>query len=351
MNTKDLISLHITRQTAAVSREGFSNILFVGVNATFKERVRTYGNLQEVGKDFKSDTEEYVVASRVFSQNPAPNQIKIGRLGASEDIKATLDLIATEDNDWYILLAHSHAANDILTFAEWTEANKRIYITSYSGDDATDTTSHADPGSKLKEANFDRTAIMYTTHSEVSGVTEKSYPEAAWAGRQSTTVEGATTWAYKTLVGVKADNLSTTQIRTLMGTSTKRGKGYNVYTSTGGRNITMDGRMASGEYIDVIRGCDALEARIRERVFSLLINVDKLPYNSVGAAQIESCIRAALSEFNARGFIEADYTVTVPDLRSSDPNLRANRIAEGFAFAANLTGGIHYVGITGTLSI
>lgn len=344
MNVNDIINLQISRHTKSISRAGFGTQLFLGMNAKFPERVRSYSSLSAVSNDFAEGTEEYLAAQKTFSQTPTTTVLKIGRKGADEGLIPALNAIIQADGDWYFLTAHTHKPDDIVALAEWAEANKKLYFASYGGSDSFDSQVTSDPGSNLSKAAYDRSTILYSE-------TADKFPECGWIGKQCTTVEGTTTWAFKTLAGVTPDNLSDTQIQTLMGTRTKRGKGYNIYTYTAGQNITFDGRVASGEYIDIIRGADALEARIRERIYSLFVNVGKVPYNESGAAQIEGCIRAVLSEFNARGFIEADYTVTVPNLREADPNLRANRIAEGFSFSANLTGAIHYASIQGTLSI
>lgn len=344
MNVNDIIKMDISRNTSSVSRAGFGTILFLGLNAKFSERVRLYSSLSAVSNDFSEETDEYLAAQKVFSQSPTPTTFKVARKGADEALNVAMNEVVQFDNDWYFLTAHTHKTDDIIALAEWAEANKKLYFTSYSGSEAYDPQVNSDPGSKVYLASYDRTTLVYSA-------TAEKFPECAWLGKQCTTVEGTTTWAFKTLSGVTPDNLSDNQIQVLMGTSTKRGKGYNVYTYTAGQNITFDGRVASGEFIDVIRGADALESRIRERVYSLFVNQGKVPYNAVGAAQIESCIRGVLSDFNTRGFIEADYTVTVPNLREADVNLRANRIAEGFSFTANLSGAIHYVSIHGTLSV
>ena len=344
MNVKDMIQILITRKTATVSRAGFGTLLFLGVNAKFTERVRSYSNIAAVAEDFSTTSDEYIAASKAFSQSPSPTLLKIGRKGLEEALDVALNAVAQEDNDWYFLATHTHKTSDIVSIAAWAEANKKLYFASYKDSDALDSQIKSDAGGTLQPMGYDRTVLMYSASAD-------SFPECAIIGRQCTTLEGSSTWAYKTLKGVMPDNLSDSQVKTLMGTKTARGKGYNTYTYTAGQNIFFDGRVVGGEFIDVIRGADALEARIRENIYSLLVNSEKIPYNSVGAAQIEACIRSVLSDFNARGFIEADYTITVPNLRNADTNLRGNRIAEGFAFNANLTGAIHYIGINGTLSV
>lgn len=64
-------------------------------------------------------------------------------------------------------------------------------------------------------------------------------------------------------------------------------KTANFYSEVGGVNITQEGKVASGEWIDIIIGTDWLEARLRESVYSALVNNRKIPYDDTGIAMIE----------------------------------------------------------------
>lgn len=345
--TKDIIEINITRQTQGVSRAGFGVPLFLGTNAVFSERVRAYSSLSGVEEDFATTDDEYIAASKFFSQSPRPNIIKIGKqdLTATETLTEALNAVQDYDNDWYFLTTYTHTAADIEEIAEWTEAQTKLYFASYAGADAIDAGLTTDPGSVLALANYDRTALIYSTTADTE------FPECAWVGKQATTLAGSSTWAFKTVNGVTPSNLNTTQSLTLIGTKFDAGKGYNIYQNIGGVNIFFEGRMVGGEFIDVMRGADALEARIRERIYQVLVNVQKLGINEAGFGRVVASIRDVLSEFNARGFVEPDFTVTAPNPRTLDPNMAANRVVEGFNFSARLTGAIHYIGITGELTL
>lgn len=102
--------------------------------------------------------------------------------------------------------------------------------------------------------------------------------------------------------------------------------------------------------ITIIRFADWLEARMRERIYLTLVNSEKIPYTSAGFAIIEGRMREVLNEGVAVGGL-ASYTVNVPNPRSLDPNLRANRVAEGFSFEGTLQGAVHAVSIQGRLTI
>lgn len=347
--TNELINISITRQTQSVTRAGFTTPMILGSSATFTERLRTYTSLPGVAEDFAVTDNEYLMAQAVFSQDNAPTFVKIGRTDDVEDTTITdsINAVFDYDSDWFFLLSDDHTVANQELLADWAEANKRMYITSTQDVDAYDGGVDTDIGSVLQAKSLDNTVVFW------SGTADSEFIEAAMASYVSTYLPGSINWAFKTLDGITVDKLTTSQEAILRGDQDDKGKGYNIYTNTGGVNMVFDGRTVGGEWADVMRGTLALEARMRERIFFTMVNSLKIAFNADGAAIIRSNMLSVLKDFADRGFIEPDYTVNVPNLRGTDydPNLRANRIAEGFTFTANLTGAINYIGIDGQLII
>ena len=62
----------------------------------------------------------------------------------------------------------------------------------------------------------------------------------------------------------------------------------NHYTVTGGVNITLQGTMCSGRFIDITRGIDFIQARMQEALFGQLVNTDKIPFTNIGVGGIET---------------------------------------------------------------
>jgi hypothetical protein len=191
-----------------------------------------------------------------------------------------------------------------------------------------------------------RTAVVYNSLRRQVG-TGDSFPDAAWMGRQLTASPGASTWMFKTLDGISADSLSDTQSRIA------RAKNANTYESIGGVPITAEGKVASGEYIDIVKGVDWLHARLTERIFSRLVNLPKVPYTDAGVAVFETEIRAQLSDGVSAGLLANDPapTVRTPLVRSIPFNDRAMRVLPEITFAATLAGAIHWVRVNGTVSV
>lgn len=76
---RQIVTVNITRNTAAVTQAGFGLPLFLGLNKGFTSRYKTYTSITEVGVDFASTSPEYIAASKAFSQAVSVTEIAIGR--------------------------------------------------------------------------------------------------------------------------------------------------------------------------------------------------------------------------------------------------------------------------------
>lgn len=118
MALSDIVSVTITSSTAGVTQAGFGVPLILSVNATFTERVRFYTSLAGVGADFATTTPEYLAASAIFAQSPAPSRIAVGRRA----LKPT--------QDWRISLAAAPTAGEVYSL---TVGSTAVSVTAGSG--------------------------------------------------------------------------------------------------------------------------------------------------------------------------------------------------------------------------
>jgi hypothetical protein len=196
--------------------------------------------------------------------------------------------------------------------------------------------------SVLKLANRNRSAVVW--HATPAGGAD--YPDAAWMGEGFPYEPGTSTWAYKTLNGVTPDTLLASQETAL------KNKNCNYYTTVGGVSITQEGKVASGEYIDIIIGTDWIEARLREAVYSALVNNRKIPYDDTGIAMIEGLVKGVLNEAASKGILQADsIAVTVPKYADIPQADKLARKLPDVKFSALYQGAIHSVTINGTISV
>ena len=349
MALNDIVEVNITRQTTSVAVAAFNVPLILSQFATNKtnpafSRARVYGSLAELYADgWRSTDAVYNMAQTIFSQNPSVNKIVVGRKDSNDaTIDAALNAIANENNDWYGIVVDQSLVSSFADVASWVETAKKFAIFWITDVNAYDPSKSTDLASVLKLANRNRSAVVW--HATPAGGAD--YPDAAWMGEGFPYEPGTSTWAYKTLNGVTPDTLLASQETAL------KAKNCNYYMTVGGVSITQEGKVASGEYIDIIIGTDWIEARLREAVYSALVNNRKIPYDDTGIAMIEGLVKGVLNEAASKGILQADsIAVTVPKYADIPQADKLARKLPDVKFSALYQGAIHSVTINGTISV
>ena len=342
MSLSSIVDVTITRETKVPTQAGFGTPLILGDSDKFGagERIRTYTEIAQVEADFAPSDPEVQAATDMFAQEVKPVEIKIGQVEAGDGAApgkwtAALTDIQDIDDDWYGLFCTSRVQADVEVLAAFIEARIKLYFPT-SSDAALKDGTGGNVGEVLNAAAYDRSSVWY------SGDADNDLT-AALIGLQLPKDPGSTNWAYKTLSGPTFDALTPTEEGNIEGVKA------NHYTRVAGVNITRYGTVASGEYIDVMRGADFLAARIQELVYFELINSEKIPFTNDGIAIVESRLRQALNLGVDNQIINADYVITVPDVADVSVIDKGNRFLDNVEFEATLTGAINKVKINGRL--
>ena len=253
----------------------------------------------------------------------------------TSDISDALDAIRIEDDDFYFVHTTSRTKSDIKDIAASIETMDKIYLATTFDTDVT-TTATDDVISELQALNYDRTGICYTISSD-NELTE------AWVGIMAPKDPGSATWMFKNASGVIADEYTSTIRQRILD------KGGNIYENVGGLDIFEEGKVVSGEFIDIIRGIDWLKANIQENVYSTLVNVDKIPYTNAGIDSVKSAVLEVLTIAVGMGILSADPvpTVTAPDVSTISSANKLARNLPDVEFDGTLAGAIHKVEING----
>jgi hypothetical protein len=347
-----IVEVVISRQTQAVSQTGFGVPLISDEFATSKttpafSRYRTYTSLEEmISEGWVTGDAIYQKAAKILAQNPKVSKFAVGRRDSGDaDWATALGAIQTENADWYtfsIVPDQTSPATiiaDTLQAAAWAETQKKIFFGSSIDTDIYDSGVTSDIASQLKALNYDRSVTFFHA-------TANEYIEDAAVGEALPFDPGSQTWAYKTLTGVAADQLSSSQKQAVLD------KNANTYTTVSGVSITEQGQVASGEFIDIIRGIDWVQSRLQEAVFSELVNKRKIPYTDAGITLIQGTVEGVLNEAVRLGILQADsVVVTVPKYADIPQNDRINRHLPDVKFTALLEGAIHTVKINGTVTV
>jgi hypothetical protein len=259
-----------------------------------------------------------------------------------------LTAIAAYDNAWYGLAMVERVQATQLAASAWVEPRTKLFCTA-SNEAGLLTSGTTDLGALVKALGYNRTTVWY------HGAAATQYLDAALLGRMATLQPGSETWVLKTLVGVTADGLTDSQQALLLG---KNANGFLTYTAD--ISQTAGGKVASGEWIDIIRFRDWLESTIQADMVTLLKGLPKLPFTDPGIQLASSVLRKSLEkgvkaggiappELDADGKNVPSFTITAPLSTSLTPSQKASRTL-GLTFSARLAGAIHLVEITGTLA-
>lgn len=244
-----------------------------------------------------------------------------------------------ERDDWYFLLETTRTPGVVQYAAETIETMRKLFVTQSSDADA-QTASTTDIGYLLGPLglNMNRTSVWWNDNDD-------QFVDAAIVGKMAPKDPGAETWANQTLSSVTG--IEPTSASNLIA---KRYSWLETFTAANFA-MTQEGTVASGQFIDLIRGRDWLHNLIQIRIVQALRDAPKIPYTDEGADIIGSVIRGALAEAAAKGLVDADtIVVNVPPKSQQTATDIGNRRLAGITFSATLLGAVHTLDITGNLA-
>ncbi len=276
-----------------------------------------------------------------FSLQVEPADLDIAQTHADPGIATDLADIQTEDDSWYFLVTLYNSNAYVLAAAAWIQTQKKMYLVAVNESDAVQTAAgNSDTLDDLETLEYSRVAGWY--HPNPS-----QFLDAAIIGRCAPLDPGSETWKFKSLSGVTATTLTSTQRSRLIA------RNANFYQTVAGVSITQEGTTSDGDFIDVQRFIDWLEDDMTASVFEALAGANKIAYTDAGVAVIEAEIRGSLRRGIARGGIAEDPApvITVPLVADVSSGNKALRLLPDVKFTCTLAGAIHKVTITGVVSV
>lgn len=314
--------VNIQRKTVGVSERGFGTILIFDPSQDINFKYITAENV----KEFSTESKLYKMASRLFMQKPQPQEVAVvGKNGAAvEGFKKVLE----ETNDFFFVTCTDNSVETIKGLSSLCQVNNKVYAV---------TVNDYEDAKKLFEEVYDNTFVMYHDDSD-------SFVAEALAVVMSYKIGGKTA-KFKTLQGVKAANVSLTQVNELHKSN------LFTYVEKLGVLQTSEGKMLSGEYIDVILGEYWIRFRMEERMQRLALTQDKIPYTNRGIGMLVGVAELVLTEAVAMGIVEeGQYRVDYKVREDVDSNEVALRKYDYILWTAMLQGAIHTGQISGILT-
>lgn len=361
-NNYDLIAtVNIDITNTVVDDASFDNLLIVGPlpNDTPEKAPELFGvyksieEVEDAGWVTTGDSADPVgVAARVaFTQKPAPKAIYIAPV-QEDDTSALITVKRAMDySGWYALCTAGVDESNYETIAEYIDTTEKIFL--FTELDFFDTNQSYVTGIHFRAFGIFGCEKANQLESEIPE--ENKYLHVALAAKWLSYQSGTETSAFKTLEGVYPSKLSSSEIKKLTDAN------ISYFTTVGGRNVTIGGKVMAGEWADVIRFRDWLKNDMQVRVVNLFITNSKVPFTDKGIGLIENHMRAALKsgqniggiaedEFDIDGNIIPGYVTTVPLASTLTDGEKSSRKITDLRFKARLAGAIHFAEIDGMLS-
>jgi hypothetical protein len=248
---------------------------------------------------------------------------------------------------WYVACAAGIDQSWYEQVAQWTEAQTKLFTYTFL--------QREDPVGQVYFRSFGVCGLINDFDIPGEEPEANRYLHIAMTAKCLAYPAGSETWAFKQLAAVFPSQISSTLRKMLT-------EGHsNFFTRYAGRNITMNGQVRGGEWIDVIRGRDWLQNDMQLRLFNLLLMNPKIPYTNGGIALVQNEMIASLKAATDRGIVAPDeydennqlvpgFTTRVPNSMTLTATQKASRVLEGCTFRARLAGAIHVIDVRGTLT-
>lgn len=312
--------VNVQRKTVAVSERGFGTILILDNKADIPFKYVS-------NEDLKTLTGEGLkIAKRLFMQKPQPQEVAV--FGKTGDMEAVFNAALDFSDDWFFVVATDNSVDTVKKLSELAQTHSKVYAV---------TVNDLANVSKLYGEVWDNTFVMF--HDD-----KDSYAAEALTVIMSYKVGGKTA-KFKTIQGIKEANVSTTKLEEL------HKNNIFTYVKKLGFLQTSEGKMLSGEYIDIVLGEYWIRFKMEEALQRLAFVNDKIPYTNTGIGMIVGECEAVLKRAVDQGIVESNkYKVdykTREDVSSNDVALRKY---DYVVWTAMLQGAIHNGQISGILT-
>lgn len=282
-------------------------------------------------------------------QNPSVLSNKMAH--SDPGVATDLANLANLDSDWYWLLGQFNSKAVAEGMAGWTEANGRAFVISVVDTDAVNTNAgNEDTLDALCTLNYKRTCGKY-----------HNSPLECFDGASVSAIAplnpGTWTEAFKTLSGVAAVNLTSTQRTNL------RARRSGTYTTEKGRSITWDGKVMNTVYgyLDITVAIDWFSDQVVTAAFGVLVSMPKVAYTDEDIDTIAGAIRGVLLQASSDANPVLDPgdpsdpenpppSITFPTVASISPATRALRQLPNGNILGVLQGAVQTIAFNATLT-
>lgn len=176
----------------------------------------------------------------------------------SETVSSVLPQIHTQTDNWYFLSTEQHTNSAILAAAAFAAANYKLHVYS-TADELVKTEGSNSIANQLKALQYDTSIGIYDP------LADSAFSEAGIVGAMASNDPSyGDSIHLKTMEGVIAPTLSPTNRLTIWN------QNLNSYRMINGVGSFYEGKVASGNYVDIVRFGHWLKFRTEESVFGYM---------------------------------------------------------------------------------
>lgn len=324
--------------TKPVGTVGFGVPLILMENAASAIEYTEVANIDEAETaGVTKDSAAHKALRLLFAQAHAP---KIAAVCAvTDDAPAALITPKLADKGWRQLIVindNGDASTPDAISAVVENMEGKLYFAGLDTDDST----------AIATTDMRRTVLFYCDATE-----DVPVPVAALVGETAGRAAGSFTYKNLILTGVEAQEMTDSEVDAI------HKKGGITFITKAGDNVTSEGKVAGGEYIDVIDCEDYIIQQLAYKTQKVLNNTAKVPYDNNGIALLESVALDVLHGAYNNGMIITNddgtpgYSVAYALREDTADTDRANRVYLGGTFSFALTGAVHEIEITGSITV
>ena len=274
---------------------------------------------------------------------PDVNHQSVTDVTTDPGLAADLTAITAENpTGWYGLYTTCNSEAIGVAAAGYCEANGRIYVADTS--DSNTVLAAYIPSSTQDLMNACRTNAYSRTLCEYHPQASVMMGAALLGARLSST-PGSETWALAQSNGIPTYPMTETQRNNI---TNRNGNGYeNAF----GLNVTFNGMVGNGNFLDVARGLDAFTADATTSLFGAMAGPTKLPYTDPGVAVLQSRLSAAGKRAETAGtFAVGLFNAIAGKVADQPPGDIAARHYNGLTFTATLQGAVQSSNVLGNVA-
>lgn len=349
MSSPNAVIVNISDTLQPVKRREFQRTLILGTteNKRFGQFV-VYQDLTAMAEDFDEDAPEYQIAARIFAQIPRPRDVAVYTFQPDVTNPAAWsdalnDLINRGHTGWYFLVPATHDPDVIADLAEWVSAQRRMLIAGNSPTMAPNeivTFVRGLPQSRR---------VVFCAHPE----NDAAWLEGAVAGYVGARFPGAAAWFHAKLQAVRESTYRYSELVAL-----EEAHVLSWWETPVGIWATTGGQAINGFWADLTLAIDFLEAQIKEAIWDLLVQRDKIPYTDEGILTLAAVVEGVLHRCAGAPYwiVATDASgrplcrVMPPSRADIDPLEVKSRHIPDLPFVATVAGAVKSVVVNGVLT-